>query len=280
MRRVVVSGVTLVGLVVGLWACRPSTSSTGASTAPAGGSNQTAIVAGAPAGKPDEDPPVASDVDYYALRPTDFFNLPAVVRRIKKDSWDVALLEAAVFQETNIERAKNSLPLLKHGWALNLMARGHSTEMAERQYFDHVSPNPAEATMTDRLRNVGLVNVTAGENIAVLPAKEMGSGRYITHDPINGKEVWYDEVTGKRIEYYTYKELAQTVLWQWMNSPHHRENIVKKEYVYLGVGIARGPYEQQKQDSFYMTQNFCASITTASEEKNRAILTGAGLDSK
>jgi uncharacterized protein YkwD len=206
------------------------------------------------------------------MTPAEFFKLPAVNQQIKKDFCDITLLEAAVFQDTNIERTKNKLPIFKHSWAMNLMARRHSTEMADLQFFDHVSPTPANATLNDRLKNVGLANVTAGENLAVLPAKEIGSGHYITHDPPGGNEVWYDEVTGKRVDYYTYKDLAQAVVDQWMKSPEHHANIVKKEYVFLGVGIVRGPYEPQKQDSFYMTQNFSATVTATSEEKAKAAL--------
>jgi uncharacterized protein YkwD len=44
-----------------------------------------------------------------------------------------------------------------------------------------------------------------------------------------------------------------------MASPGHRANILKKEFVYLGVGVGRGLY-QGGQDSFYLTQNFCATV--------------------
>jgi uncharacterized protein YkwD len=169
-------------------------------------------------------------------------------------------------------RAEQKLPLFKHGIALNLMARRHSTEMSDLQFFDHFSPTPANHALGDRLKNVGLVNVTAGENIAVLPAKEIGSGHYITHDAIDGNEVWLDEATGKPVDYYTYEALAQTVVSQWKNSPPHWTNIIDKRFLYLGVGIARGPYDDKKQDSFYMTQNFCATLPAAAEEKAKLAL--------
>jgi uncharacterized protein YkwD len=216
---------------------------------------------------PAASAPAAKPADYYALTADTFFQLPETQVRLKKDAFDLSLLEAAVFHQTNRQRAANKLPLFKHGVALNLMARRHSAEMSDLQFFDHVSPNPATATLDKRLRSVGLVNVTAGENIAVLPAKEIGSGHYITHDPIDGNETWLDEATGKPVAYYTYKDLADAVVTQWMNSPAHHANIVNKAYVYLGVGIARGPYDDHKQDSFYMTQNFCATFTPASEDK-------------
>lgn len=214
----------------------------------------------------------AKPVDYYALSADDFFKRPELQQRIGKTSFNLPLLEAAVFHQTNRQRAGNKLPIFKYGRALNLMARRHSTEMAALQFFDHFSPTPLNATLADRLRNVGLVNVTAGENIAVLPAKEMGSGHYITHDPIDGNEKWYDEQTGKLIDFYTYFDLAATVLTQWMNSPAHHANIVDAHYLFLGVGIARGPYDESKQDSFYMTQNFCATITATSEDKAQPLL--------
>jgi uncharacterized protein YkwD len=215
----------------------------------------------------------AKPVDYYALTAADFRQLPEVAQRVKKDAVDVVLLEAAIFHQSNVERAKLKLPLFKHGLAMNLMARRHSTEMVRLQFFDHVSPTPDNATLAKRLKNVGLVNVTAGENLAVLPAKEMGSGRYITHDALDGNEVWYDEVTGKRVDYYTYGGLAETVVTQWMNSPAHHENMVHRAYVYLGVGVARGAYGDDKQDSFYMTQNFCATTEPKSETAAQAGLT-------
>jgi uncharacterized protein YkwD len=246
MRRIICLWAFMAGLGVVLGATAPA--STQATPSPAT----------AAATKP---------VDYYVLSADAFFKLPDVQTQIKKNSFDLPLLEAAIFQQSNRARADNKLPLFRHGLALNLMARRHSAEMADLQFFDHFSPTPANATLVLRLKNAGLVNVTAGENIAVLPAKEMGSGSYITHDPIDGNERLYDEATGKLIDYYTYKDLAEAVVTQWMNSPAHHEQMVNKAYVYLGVGVARGPYETAKQDSFYMTQNFCATITAATEDR-------------
>ena len=218
-----------------------------------------------------EPPATTKPMDYYALSTEDFFKRPELDQKIAAKAFNLTLLEAAVFHQTNRERANNKLPLFKYGSAMNLMARLHSQEMADLQYFEHDSPVPANKTMGDRLKNAGLVNVTAGENIAVLPAKEMGSGHYVTH-PGAGNDVWFDEVSGKRVDYYTYRAIAQDVVTQWMNSPAHHANIVEKRFVYLGIGVARGPYEDQKQDSFYFTQNFCATITAGSEEKAKGKL--------
>ena len=210
--------------------------------------------------------------DYYALSADAFFKLPAATGRIRKNQADISLLEAAIFHQTNTERTANKLPAFQYSMAMNLMARRHSGEMAELQFFDHTSPTPANRTLADRLRNVSLTNVTAGENIAVLPAREIGSGRYVTHDPLDGNEVWYDEVTGKRMDYFTYQALAEAVVAKWKNSPPHWKNILDPQFKFLGVGAARGEYDKEKQDSFYMTQNFCSTVQAASEAKAKPLL--------
>lgn len=220
--------------------------------------------------------PAPAARDPYSLSAEEFFKLPEVKRRIGKDSVDAALLEAAIFHQTNRERVNNKLPPFKASAALHLMARRHSQEMADLQYFEHTSPTAANRDLKDRLRNVGLVNVTGSENIAVLPAKEMGSGTYVIRDNPDGSETWTDQATGKQIDYYSYEELSKAVVAQWMASPPHHANIVSKSLVYLGCGIARGPYTGQKQDSFYMTQNFSDTVTGASEEKARQQLQPAG----
>jgi uncharacterized protein YkwD len=201
----------------------------------------------------------AAAVDWYALSLEDFFKREEVQDRIKKDSVNTGLLEAALFHETNRRRTAEKLPAFKHGNALQLIARRHSEEMAKLQFFNHLSPNLDNRTLSDRLRKVGLVNVTAGENIAVLPAKEMGSGTYIVQRNDDGSETLIDARTRQRISYYTYAELAKAALDQWMQSPAHRSNVVDKRFVYLGTGIGRGSYDGG-QDSFYLTQNFCATV--------------------
>jgi uncharacterized protein YkwD len=201
----------------------------------------------------------AKDVDWYAMSADDFFKRDEVKDRIKEKSANATLLEAAIFHETNRRRVAEKLSPFKHGYSLQLMARQHSEEMAKLQYFEHESPVAENRTLSDRLKKVGLVNVTAGENIAVLPAKEMGSGTYIVQENEDGSQTLIDAQTHKRISYYTYEEFAKAALDQWMHSPGHRANILNARFNYLGAGIGRGPYDGG-QDSFYLTQNFSSTV--------------------
>src|SRR6266545_2584415 len=74
----------------------------------------------------------------------------------------------------------------------------HAKDMAERNYFDHVSPTGE--TPSDRIHAAGFSGIMVGENIA--------SGQTSVDEVMNA----------------------------WMKSPGHCENIMKPEYKYLGVG--------------------------------------------
>lgn len=118
-------------------------------------------------------------------------------------------LEAEVVGLVNAERADADCPELRVDERLVAAARGHSEDMAERDYFDHTSPDgdgPGE-----RAREAGYQE-WSGENIA------MG---YPT---------------------------AEAVVDGWMDSDGHRANILNCESVATGVGVAdssRGLYWTQ-----------------------------------
>jgi len=122
--------------------------------------------------------------------------------------YDANLMEAAIFYETNRQRALNGLPVFGFNYNLMVCAHNHSVEMVRRNFFDHTSPVPGEKNMSDRLTNVGIRYTEAAENIALCPVKT------------------------------TYVEAAKTLLNQWMNSPGHRRNILNPNLQYLGCGAA------------------------------------------
>ena len=77
-------------------------------------------------------------------------------------------------------------------------AQGHSTDMSDRDYFSHTSPEGE--TFADRIIEAGYPS-PAAENIA----------------------------RGQRS--------AEQVMEAWMNSDGHRRNILNCEYVAIGVGL-------------------------------------------
>lgn len=121
--------------------------------------------------------------------------------------------EYLLFELTNSARIQRNLPLLTWDEQTMITARKHSDDMAENQYFSHT--NLAGQSPFDRMNEDGIEFFVAGENLA------------------------YGQYSGV----FAHEGL--------MNSIGHRENILKPEFRYLGVGTA---FNSENQP--YYTANF------------------------
>jgi uncharacterized protein YkwD len=123
-------------------------------------------------------------------------------------STDDALMEDEVVHLVNEQRAKAGCEPLTVDPRLEQAAEAHSTDMAERDYFGHTTPEGL--TFRDRIQSAGYANPQTAENIA----------------------------RGQR-------DAAQ-VMNSWMDSPAHRENILDCNLSRVGVGLdADGMYWTQ-----------------------------------
>lgn len=111
-------------------------------------------------------------------------------------------LETNVFEQTNQERKKMDLPILKLNPELSKIARAHSENMARQGKMEHTLD---EKTPFDRLRAAGYKFAKAGENVA---CGENGS-------------------------------TLANIMKAWMESKPHAANILHMEFTEIGVGIAR-----------------------------------------
>jgi uncharacterized protein YkwD len=119
-------------------------------------------------------------------------------------------VENAVAALTNAEREKAGCPAVHIDERLRKAARGHSEDMAARNYFSHDSPDGT--TPWDRAEAAGYPD-PSGENIA-----------------------------------RGYRD-ATSVVEAWMNSAGHRANILNCDSKAIGVGVelnsGKGPYWTQ-----------------------------------
>ncbi|MGW6021797.1 CAP domain-containing protein [Streptomyces sp. NPDC055099] len=113
-----------------------------------------------------------------------------------------SVAEADVLTLVNQERAKVGCSPVSGDAALAALAGDFSSDMAERDFFDHTDPDGA--TPWDRAEKAGISDL-GGENIARGQAN------------------------------------AQSVMDAWMNSPGHRANILNCDYKTLGVGAHFAP---------------------------------------
>jgi len=153
-------------------------------------------------------------------------------------------LEPLIAERVNAERARAGLPLLTTDERLAEIARRHSADMAERKYFDHVSPDGKgpgergnEVGYRCRKSHGSYITYGLGENIfqsAVFASVTFGSA-------------------GSRIyQWMSAEAIAQQVVDGWMGSEGHRENLLKRTFDRQGIGvvITRG-------GKVLVTQNLC-----------------------
>ncbi|PGY08046.1 CAP domain-containing protein [Bacillus sp. AFS031507] len=123
--------------------------------------------------------------------------------------------EYQLFDLTNAARVNHRLTVLTWDEHVRGTARKHSTDMAVHQYFDHT--NLKGQSPFDRMKEDDISFHMAGENLAY----------------------------GQFSSIFAHEGL--------MNSLGHRENILRKGYEFLGVGVA---FNDESQP--YYTENFFA----------------------
>lgn len=124
--------------------------------------------------------------------------------------------EYQMFDITNAARVNHQLPILTWDDHVRETARDHSSDMAVNDYFDH--KNLEGQSPFDRMKEDKVAFHTAGENLAY----------------------------GQLSSIFAHEGL--------MNSLGHRENILRQDYEYLGVGVA---FNEKSQP--YYTQNYYAN---------------------
>ncbi|MDQ3098526.1 MAG: CvpA family protein [bacterium] len=106
--------------------------------------------------------------------------------------------EQEMFVLVNTERQMMGLKVLIWDPTIVPVARAHSTDMFKRSFFSHI--NPDGKSPFDRMTESKVQYVVAGENLAYAPTVE------IAHKGL-------------------------------MNSPGHRENILRPEFGRIGIGV-------------------------------------------
>lgn len=131
--------------------------------------------------------------------------------RIAQNDAQLANLEKQMAQMVNAARRNANLSPLTFDENLSQVARAHSLEMRDKKYFAHESPMPNLRDPLDRYRAAfGQTPAMVAENVY----------RAWSSAP--------QKVTLKSIQ------AAHASL---MNSPHHRENILRDGVQRLGIGV-------------------------------------------
>jgi uncharacterized protein YkwD len=156
---------------------------------------------------------------------------------------DPFALEFRIHELINAERVKQKIPALKVDNRLTDIARRHSRDMAERGFFDHLTPEGK--TPTDRGRAAHYTcKKYFGDYIAEGLAENIFQNNLYSRVIILGTKTTFDWNTAEKI--------AQTTVEGWMVSPGHRRNILTSRYGRSGIGVAVAA-----NDQVLITQLFC-----------------------
>lgn len=141
--------------------------------------------------------------------------------------------EFYIYKYTNDARTTNGLSHLRLNKDISKVARLHSYNMAENNFFKHV--NPDGESPTDRGNVLGVSCVKHYEGYYT-----MGLGENIHKIP-----------KGHSYIKNQFKQNAQFIVDGWMDSPGHRKNILNDKYEQIGIGV------RIFNSNVYSTQNFC-----------------------
>jgi uncharacterized protein YkwD len=166
---------------------------------------------------------------------------PTVAGRTKP-SLSIAELEREVHLLVNKERQARGLSPLSWNRALAEIARKHSQDMAVRNFFSHQSPDGHG--FPDRYRQANYSCSVPRGNIIHTGAENIFQNNTYDRVIFRGRETRYD--------WNTMREIAETTVQGWMNSPGHRKNILTPFWESEGIGVA-----VSADDKVYITQNFC-----------------------
>ena len=149
---------------------------------------------------------------------------------MNKRIMDTQKVERSILHYTNKERRKRKLKPVVGRRALIKAARAHSRWMGRKGRFSH--RGEGGSLPWDRAREWGYPSASVGENIW------QTSGR--SGLAYKSKFYWRSDW-----------KLGKAAVITWMNSPGHRENLLRSEWTHLGVGVYRN-----KRGRIYLTQNF------------------------
>lgn len=127
------------------------------------------------------------------------FSYNSFLNSVPRSVYANVYLEEQLFTEVNNIRKENNLPILNKNLELQRAAKLKTIDMANNNYFAHVSPSNLK--WSDFIKEEGYNYIYAGENLA--------------KDYENSREI----------------------ISAWIESPSHRENILNPEFVDTGIAV-------------------------------------------
>jgi uncharacterized protein YkwD len=191
---------------------------------------------GLPLGAQPSPPPPSS-----AAAPPDTVNDP-------RPAYDLRSLERAIHRHVNAVRERYKRSPVTWADSLHTLARAHSRDMANRDFFAHT--NPSGEDVQARARRQGRTCRRSLED----GAHRIGFAENLYRGTLYNRIETVrrgDTVVERIIDWKTETDLARRVVQGWLKSPGHRRNLLSPTVALESIGIALTPR------NLFVTQVLC-----------------------
>jgi uncharacterized protein YkwD len=151
---------------------------------------------------------------------------------------DIQIIEKEIFHLVNAEREKMGLNELKYDEKLADVARIHSKNMVEKDFFSHVDPEGRGPQERVETYYTEIIARGFGENIGYMHGENE-------------------------------EAVARNLMVSWMDSPEHRANILNDQFSHIGVGV------KQNGPQYYATQKFITAVVRVPEDTAKEVEFGS-----
>ncbi len=165
---------------------------------------------------------------------------PVAAKTGAKPKITAAELERQIHQQINRVRQNHGLSQLDRNERLAIIARKHSSDMARYHFFSHW--NLQGEGPVERAKNRGWNKKKQHDDNTL----SIGPGENIFMNNLYDKVITTRQngvTVRKEYAWKTPKEIVQSTVQGWMDSPGHRKNILSPKYDQQGIGVAISGHE-------------------------------------
>ncbi|MBN2403089.1 MAG: CAP domain-containing protein [Spirochaetes bacterium] len=164
---------------------------------------------------------------------------------------DLKLVAKWILFYTNTERIRNNLSPVQYDPDLEKAAVWQAEYNSKMRTLEHIISAKDMKTPKDRIEYFGGRCGNCGENLTVKFAVNSEGIPFAIKKDSNG--TYYNYGTSI-VKWRNEQEMGYTMVDSWMKSPGHRKNILGNGFKWIGAGIAKGIYSNNK--SYYGCQVF------------------------
>jgi len=135
------------------------------------------------------------------------------------------MVESHIAEKTNIYRSYVGSSAIMHTSTLSYLAKMHATDMAERGYFSHYTPEGLNPT--DRAHALGFSAEKMGETGVAENIVKIYHGRIIG----SGYSGFVDGTDPESV--------ATVMMLEWISSPSHRATLIDERFETFGIGVVK-----------------------------------------